>query len=56
MTKRVVRWRRQGDTECETIISGVESKGLAIDENGSIYIVDGENNEVIRYNIGDSEA
>ncbi|CAM2711018.1 unnamed protein product [Rotaria socialis] len=55
-SKRVVRCRRQGDTECEIIISGVEAKGLAIDENGSIYIVDGENNEVIRYNIGDSEA
>ncbi|CAF4439794.1 unnamed protein product, partial [Rotaria magnacalcarata] len=56
MTKRVVRWRLEGDTSSETIISGFECKCLATDENGSIYIVDRENNEVIRYNIGDSEA
>ncbi|CAF4517934.1 unnamed protein product, partial [Rotaria magnacalcarata] len=56
MTKRVVRWRLEGDTSGETIISGFECKCLATDENGSIYIVDRENNEVIRYNIGDSEA
>ncbi|CAF3359237.1 unnamed protein product, partial [Rotaria sp. Silwood2] len=53
--KRVVRWSCRCGTNGETIISNIEScGGLAIDNNGSIYISDFNKGEVRRYEIGET--
>ncbi|CAF3742595.1 unnamed protein product [Rotaria sp. Silwood1] len=54
--QRVVRWSRRNDTRGETIISNISSFGLTMDENGSLYVVDYENHEVRRYEIGDTKG
>ncbi|CAF2051501.1 unnamed protein product [Rotaria magnacalcarata] len=54
--KRVVRWPCLNGTSGETIISNIDCIGLAIDENGSIYVVDHGKHEVRRYSIGDTEG
>ncbi|CAF2746111.1 unnamed protein product [Rotaria sp. Silwood2] len=54
--RRVIRWRRTADTEDETIATDIDCKGLTIDENGTIYVTDNARDEVVRYDIGDSEG
>ncbi|CAF2974536.1 unnamed protein product, partial [Rotaria sp. Silwood2] len=54
--KRVVRWPLQNGTNTETIISNIHCVGLTMDENGSLYIVDNENDEVKRYRGGESQG
>ncbi|CAF4295600.1 unnamed protein product, partial [Rotaria sp. Silwood2] len=54
--KRVVRWSRQNGTNGETIISNIRCVGLTMDENGSLYIIDNENDEVRRYRRGESQG
>jgi sugar lactone lactonase YvrE len=55
--RRVVRWPRQNGTRGETFISNYSScRGLTMDENGSLYVVDESKNEVRRYRIGDTEG
>ncbi len=54
--RRVVRWSRQNGTSGETIISNIHCQGLTTHENGSLYIVDSENDEVRRYGMGESEG
>ncbi|CAF4699448.1 unnamed protein product, partial [Rotaria sp. Silwood2] len=54
--RRVVRWPRRNGTSGETIISNIFCVGLTMDENGSIYVSDIENNEVRRYRRGESEG
>ncbi|CAF4915707.1 unnamed protein product, partial [Rotaria magnacalcarata] len=54
--KRIVRWPCRNGTSGETIISNIASIGLAIDENGSIYVIDHGKHEVRRYSIGDTEG
>ena len=52
--RRVVRWPRQNGTNGETIISDIECfAGLAIDDNGSLYISDFQKNEVKRWKKGE---
>ena len=46
--RRVIRWRLGGG-ESEEIISNVDSSGLAMDDEGSLYVSDCERNEVRRY-------
>ncbi|CAF1443755.1 unnamed protein product [Rotaria sordida] len=53
--KRVVRWPRRNGTSGETIISNIDCRGLTMDENGSLYVVDYGKHEVRRYRIGDTE-
>ncbi|CAF0887706.1 unnamed protein product [Didymodactylos carnosus] len=53
---RVVRWPRRNGTSGETIISNTRSRGLTMDRNGSLYVVDGAKNEVRRYRMGDTEG
>jgi sugar lactone lactonase YvrE len=53
---RVVRWFRRNGTTGETVISNIRCRGLAIDENGSLYVVDGAKDEVRRYRMGDTEG
>ncbi|CAF1436707.1 unnamed protein product [Rotaria sordida] len=53
---KVVRWPGQNGTSKETIISNIRCRGLTIDENGSLYVVDGGKHEVRRYRMGDTEG
>ncbi|CAF3844630.1 unnamed protein product [Rotaria sp. Silwood1] len=54
--KRVVRWPRQNGTNGETIISNIHCIGLTMDENASFYVIDNENDEVRRYQRGESQG
>jgi len=54
--RRVVRWPRRNGSNGETIISNIRCRGLTMDENGSLYVVDGENNQVRRYRMGDTQG
>ncbi|CAF3852816.1 unnamed protein product [Rotaria sp. Silwood1] len=56
LNNRVVRWPRQDDTRGETIISNIRPIGLTMDENGFVYVVDEEKNEVRRYRVGDTKG
>ncbi|CAF3005220.1 unnamed protein product [Rotaria sp. Silwood2] len=53
---RVVRWPRQDGTRGETIISSIPCKGLTMDDNGCLYVVDRKKYEVRRYEIGDTQG
>ncbi|CAF4111298.1 unnamed protein product [Rotaria sordida] len=53
---KVVRWPGQNGTSKETIISNIRCRGLTIDENGSLYVVDGGKHEVRRHRMGDTEG
>jgi sugar lactone lactonase YvrE len=52
---RVVRWSRRHGTRGEIIISNIDCRGLTMDENGSLYVVDYGNYEVRRYRRGESQ-
>ena len=55
--RRVTRWsldpQRQDGERREVIISDIRCVGLAIDDEGSLYVSDYERNEVRRYGHGD---
>ena len=52
--RRVMRWsRQQNDTNGQVIISDILSYGLAIDDEGFLYVSDVEKDEVRRYEEGD---
>ncbi|CAF3750146.1 unnamed protein product [Rotaria sordida] len=53
---RVVRWSRRNRTSGETIISNIYCVGLAMDENGSLYVVDYRRAEVRLYRRGESQG
>ena len=52
--RRVVRRPRQNGNTGETIISDIDCRGLTMDENGSLYVVDLANGGVRRYKMGES--
>jgi hypothetical protein len=54
--KGVIRWPRRGDTKGQIIISDIHCWGLAMDNNGDLYIADYKNNEVRRWKIGDTNG
>jgi len=54
--RRVVRWPRRNGTSGETIISNISCRGLTMDENGSLYVIDWEKHEVRRYRRGESQG
>ncbi|CAF3367309.1 unnamed protein product [Rotaria socialis] len=54
--KRVVRWPLRNGTNEETIISNIDCRGLTMDENGSLYVVDNEKDAVRRYQKGESQG
>jgi sugar lactone lactonase YvrE len=54
--RRVVRWPRRNGTSGETIISNINCWGLTMDENGSLYVIDWEKDEVRRYRRGESQG
>ncbi len=53
---RVIRWPRGSKTYSETIAKGFGCVGIAIDDEGFIYISDETNSEVRRWRIGDAEG
>ncbi|CAF4179639.1 unnamed protein product, partial [Rotaria sordida] len=54
--KRVVRWPRRNGTSGETIISNSGCSSLTMDENGCLYVVNNEKDEVRRYRRGESQG
>ena len=54
--ERVMRWPRRNGTSGQTIISGVICHGLAIDNDGYLYVADSTNHEVRRWRIGDTNG
>ncbi|CAF0785823.1 unnamed protein product [Adineta steineri] len=47
--RKVIRWSRRNDGIIETIIFNISCQDLAMDEDESLYVIDGERNEVRRY-------
>ncbi|CAF4557551.1 unnamed protein product, partial [Didymodactylos carnosus] len=54
--RRVVRWPRRNGTSGETIISNINCRGLTMDGNGYLYVVDNGKREVRRYRSGESQG
>ena len=55
--KRIVRWSRQeGTTQGEVLLDGIACWGLALDEQGYLYISDTEKHEVKRFRLGEKEG
>jgi sugar lactone lactonase YvrE len=53
---QVVRWPRQNGTSGQTIISDIDCKGLAMDNNGYLYVSDQNKHEVRRWKMGDTSG
>ena len=53
---RIVQWSLQGARSGKTIISGVFSTGLTMDEQGFLYVHDWNRYEVRRWRVGDSQG
>ncbi|CAF4031574.1 unnamed protein product [Rotaria sp. Silwood2] len=56
VNKRVVRWPRQNDTYGETVVSNIGCWGLAMDDDGFIYVADYDKHAVRRYRIGENQG
>jgi sugar lactone lactonase YvrE len=54
--KRVVRWPRRGGTSGETIISNIDCNGLAMDNDGFLYVSTTKDNDVKRWRVGDASG
>ena len=54
--RRIVQWSLQGARSGKTIISGVHSTGLSMDEQGFLYVSDWFRNEVRRWRVGESQG
>ncbi|CAF1248955.1 unnamed protein product [Adineta steineri] len=51
--KRVMRWFLKNHTNPQIFIANIDCCGLAIDDNGSIYVADCMKNTVTRWKVGD---
>ncbi|CAF1274297.1 unnamed protein product [Adineta steineri] len=56
INQRVMRWYRQNNPDPEILISHIACWGLAIDNNGDLYISDQGKHQVIRWREGDKEG
>ena len=54
--KRIVQWSLQGVRSGKTVISGVSSWGLTMDEQGFLYVPDWYGSEVRRWRVGESQG
>jgi sugar lactone lactonase YvrE len=54
--KRVVRWSRRNGTSGETIISNISCRGLAMDNDGYLYVSDFDKHEVKRWKMGETKG
>ena len=53
---RIVQWSLQSARSGKTIISGVSSTGLTLDEQGFLYVSDWPRQEVKRWRVGESQG
>ncbi|CAF1320742.1 unnamed protein product [Adineta ricciae] len=53
---RVVRWFHRSDRSPQIIIPNIYCSRLTIDDNGSLYVSDGERHEVKRWKTGEAEG
>ncbi|CAF0785770.1 unnamed protein product [Adineta steineri] len=53
---RVTRWSRQNNPDPEILIHGIACRGLAMDNNGDLYICDMLRNQVKRFQQGNEEG
>ncbi|CAF1130537.1 unnamed protein product [Adineta steineri] len=54
--ERVVQWSLQNQTDPKIIIDKIKCNGVTIDNNGDIYVSEGENHTVIQLKKGEAEA
>ena len=55
--RRVTRWpRRKGTQSGETIVDNIDCWGLAMDDDGSLYVTDAGEHEVRRYRRGETNG
>ncbi|CAF1540791.1 unnamed protein product [Adineta ricciae] len=54
--RRVVRWSRQGGLFEQIIISNVDCYGIAMTDDGFLYVSDVEKHEIRRWQIGDTSG
>ena len=54
--RRVVRWPRQNGKHGEIIILNISCYGLAMDDDGNLYVSDFDNNEVKRWKKGETNG
>ena len=54
--RRVVRWSRQTSVHGQIIISDIDCYGLAMHEDGSLYVSDCKKNEVRRWKMGETQG
>jgi len=53
--RKVVQWSRQNSQVLQTIISNIQCYGLALNDNGYIYVVDDEKHEVRKWKLGEHQ-
>ncbi|CAM4841780.1 unnamed protein product [Rotaria magnacalcarata] len=54
--KRIVRWSLRNANSGETIISGLASFGVTMDQQGFLYVSDSERHEVRRWQVGETQG
>ena len=54
--RRVIRWPRLNPTGQKTIITNIDCCGLAMDDDGALYVADYERHEVRRYRNGEAQG
>ena len=54
--RRVVRWPRLNTAGQKTIISNIDCCGLAMDDDGALYVADYDRHEVRRYRNGETQG
>ena len=54
--KRVVRWARQTNVHGQIIVSDIDCRGLALHEDGSLYVTDCAKDEVRRWKKGETQG
>ncbi len=56
INQRVVRWPRRNGIEGKTLISNIHCWGVAMDNDGVLYVSDTEKNEVRQWRMGDTDG
>ena len=51
--RRIVEWSRRNHSHVQVLLSDIDSRGLAMDKDGSIYISSYEEHAVKRWKVGD---
>ncbi|CAF3792321.1 unnamed protein product, partial [Adineta steineri] len=54
--ERVVQWSRQNQTSSEIIIQNIKCNGVTIDDNGDLYVSEGETHSVKQFKQGEAKG